>query len=394
MGYSSALRRILLLSTAGALIIATIAYAEPKVKRDAAEDEGARSPSKSADKAKTKSSKAKRTKDGAGAGPFSKSPREKEFAKALGEDYVVKYTDHFFVLTNADAEIVKDFLPRLEKTYEAVHRFLTQLEIPVQYPKEKLPVLFCKDRPEFDNRCVQFTSRAGPAEAAGLYYRAPLNFSIFYDMSQVGFIKDKTEQAARLRKEAAETTDRQAKKAKLREADWYVNRIAVYQQDQNRSVVQHELAHQLLFNLQFHKAEAQNPQWLVEGMATLFEPPPGKLGAGINVINQRRLGEIREVIKKTTVDDLKAFIGNPEGKGGSMLSSGGYARSWSLCYFLMKRRSKELTKFAGLIRKRAARQPVAPEQDLKDFESCFGPVNSAFVRKYTEFIAKLPYRAR
>jgi hypothetical protein len=336
----------------------------------------------------------KRDKSDAATAAYAKSKREKDYAKELGEEYQVKYTDHFYVLTNAEAGVIKDFLPRLERTYDAVDHFLTQLELPVKYPKEKLPVIFCKSREEFDGRCKQFTGHAGPAEAAGLYYRDPLNFSIFYDMSQVSFIKEKTAQAEQLRKEAAATKDRNAKRAKLREADWYVNRIALYQQDQNRSVVQHEVAHQLLFNLRFHKATADNPQWFVEGMATLFEPPPEKLGAGINLINQRRLGEVRDDIKKVTADGLKAFIGNPEGKGGAMLSNEGYARSWSLCYYLMKKKSKELPNYVALIRKRTQRQQITPEQDLKDFESCFGKVNETFSKKYIEFITKLPYRAR
>lgn len=324
---------------------------------------------------------------------FAKSPREKEFAKALGEDYRAKYTDHFFILTNADDTVVKDFIPRLEKTYDAVHRFLKQLELPVKYPKEKLPVLFCKDNDEFNARCKQFTGRPGPAEAAGLYYPDPqLNFSIFFDMSQVGFIKEKTELAARLRKEGAETKDRNTKRAKLREADWHVNRIAIYQQDQNRSVVQHELAHQLLFNLHYHKAGVANPQWFVEGSATLFEPPPGEMGAGINVVNQRRLGDVRDLLKTLKPDELRAFIGDPEGGGWNMLSHEGYARSWSLCYYLMKRKSKELPKYVALIRKRKEHGQIPPEQEIKDFESCFGPINASFVKKYKEFVAKLPYR--
>jgi hypothetical protein len=83
-----------------------------------------------------------------------------------------------------------------------------------------------------------------------------------------------------------------------------------------------------------------------------------------------------------------------EGKGGAMLSNEGYARSWSLCYYLMKKKSKELPKYVALIRKRTQRQQITPEQDLQDFESCFGKVNETFSKKYTEFITKLPYRAR
>lgn len=346
-------------------------------------------PPKSGDKkTKSRSSRSKSSKKKSGDRPFKKGPREKEFADAVGEEYRVKPTDHFIVLTNADEAIVKDFLPRLEKTYDSVHRFVDQVGVKIKYPKEKLPVLFCHDFDEYSARCKQFTGQPAPGEAAGLYWREPLNFSLFYDMSQVSFIKETTAKAEQLKQDAARTPDRNAKQAKLREANWYINRIAIYQQEQNRSVVQHEVAHQLLFNLQFHKADVDNPQWFVEGMATLFEPPPGKTGAGFNVINQSRLGEIRDALVVMKTDDLKNFISRTR---TGMLSSQGYAQSWALCYYLVKRKSKELPKYVELIKKRPVDKVLSAKENLADFEKCFGKVNDMFTKKFTNYITKLPF---
>ncbi len=115
----------------------------------------------------------------------------------------------------------------------------------------------------------------------------------------------------RLADEARAVTDATTRKSKAREAQWYTNRSKVYQEEQNRSVVQHEAAHQLLYNFRVHNLESSwaNPQWLVEGLATLFEVPPGKHGAGAGVINQRRLGDIREPIAGFTAEDWRRFIG-------------------------------------------------------------------------------------
>lgn len=341
-------------------------------------------PKKKSKSSKSKSKKKKKRGDRA----FPKGDREKEFSRKLGEDYRVKYTDHFVVLTDAEEEIVKDFLPRLEKTYDSVHRFVDQVGVKIKYPKEKLPILFCRDFPEYSKRCKQFTGQPAPSEAAGLYWREPLNFSLFYDMSQVDFIKETTAKAEKLRQEAAATKDRNAKKAKLREADWYVNRIAIYQQEQNRSVVQHEVAHQLLFNLKFHTLEGDNPQWFVEGMATLFEPPPGKTGAGFNVINQYRLGEIRDVLRVMETDQLKAFISQQR---SGMLSNQGYAQSWALCYYLIKTKRKQLPQYVELINKRPPGKLMSRKQNLEDFEKCFGKVDNAFNKKFTNYITRLPY---
>lgn len=367
---------------------------------------------KSSEKAggKSKKPKAKSTAE-----EFPRGPREKEFIKKLGEDYKIKRTAHFFILYNTEDEITKDFIPRLEKTYDMVTRFASQMKFKVIYPKEKLPVIFCNNFEEYSKRSQQFAGQPAPSQAAGLYYRHPLNFSLFYDMSQVDFIKETNRKAEQLQAEARGSNDPAVRKAKSREAQWYINQIAQYQQEQNRSVVQHEVAHQLLFNLNVHNHKVDNPQWLVEGMATLFEPPPGKTGAGFNVINQQRLGDIRGTLIKEVAgapaasggrnrpagparqqpvqmkaEDFKSFIANPSPSGG-MLSNEGYAQSWAVCYYLVKRKSKQLPAYLELIRKREVNAVITPEQDLADFEKCFGKVDDTFTKKWANFITTLPY---
>jgi hypothetical protein len=330
--------------------------------------------------------------DDEGEGPtFKKGGRELEFRKKLGADFAIKRTHHFFVLYNGDLEVVKDFIHRLEITYTAVHRFVAQMGIDITYPKQKLPVLFCSDFDEYNARCQQLAGVGAPSDAAGLYWRFPLDFSIFYDMSQVRFIKETEEKARKLQEEARAATDPGVRRDKSREARWYLNRIDIYQQESNRSVVQHELAHQLLFNLGFHKFDADNPQWFVEGMATLFEPPPGKRGAGFNVINQHRLGEIREKVAGMSAEQFKSFIGSPS-PGGGMMSSEGYAQSWAICYYLVKRQRKVLPQYVKLIRSRRRGETILPKQDVEDFEKCFGRIDEMFVKRWSNYIRKLPYR--
>lgn len=325
---------------------------------------------------------------------FPKGPREREFRKLLGEDYRVRHTDHFVVFYSADEVVVKDFLHRIEKTFDSVHRFATKLNIKVRYTDDKLPIVFSKDHQEF--RGVFRGIRGGdpPDAAAGLYLSGKPNVSLFYDMSQNPFMKEWADKVRQLQEEARKATDSDTRKAKVREAQWYSNRSLVYQEEQNRSVVQHEVAHQLLYNFRVHNWDSSwaNPQWLVEGMATLFEVPPGKHGAGINVINQRRLGDIREAFPNFKTENWRQFIGEPSA-GRQMLSNEGYAQSWALTYYLVKRKPRELPKYVEMIKKRKTSRPVSAEQELTDFEKCFGKVDDQFTKAIADFVKKLPYRA-
>ncbi|RIK67460.1 MAG: hypothetical protein DCC65_06425 [Planctomycetota bacterium] len=326
--------------------------------------------------------------------PFPKGRREKEFRKLLGEDFRVRHTDHFVVFYSADEEVVKDFIHRIEKTFDSVHRFSRRLNIKVDYTADKLPIIFCRNHDEFREIFRAIRGGEPPDEAAGLYLSGRANVSLFYDMSQNPFMREWADKARQLRDEARTEIDAGTRKAKVREAQWYTNRSKVYREEQNRSVVQHEVAHQLLYNFRVHNFESSwaNPQWLVEGLATLFEVPPGKHGAGAGVINQRRLGDIRESIAEFTAEDWRRFIGAAS-PGRQMLSNEGYARSWALAYFLVKRKSRELSRYVELIKRRKTSRPVSAERELADFEKCFGNVDDAFAASVAEFVKRLPYRA-
>lgn len=377
-----------LLLLLGLLLVSSVSKARPAPTDAAfAFDDDSSNAKRSKKKKKRKKKKKKKKKNG---GVFPKGPREKEFHEKLGENYKTRYTDHFVVLYYGDEEVVKDFMLRIEQTYKSVHRFVDKLGVRIDYPKEKMIVLFCPNYEEYNSRCKQFVGRGAPKEAAGLYWQDPLNFSIFYDMSQNSVMKDFAAKAQRLRDEARKAQGREQKKAKAKEAQWYDNRAKGYQQKNNRSVVQHEVAHQLLYNFDLHRPGARNPQWFTEGLATLFEPPPGRAGAGFNIINQYRLGEIRDVIKQDTVESLRSFVGGGAEHSG-MLSSENYARSWALAYYLVKRKHKRLAGYVKTVKKRSRGVEMTEAEAIKDFEKAFGKIDEKFVKQWINYIYKLPY---
>ena len=50
---------------------------------------------------------------------------------------------------------IGDFIQRIEKTFDSVHRFAVGMGIKIKYPKEKLPVVFCATFEEFSARSAQ-----------------------------------------------------------------------------------------------------------------------------------------------------------------------------------------------------------------------------------------------
>lgn len=349
---------------------------------------------KKSDTGKKKSSKGKKSKKGSKKkkkkDEFPKGDHEKQFRIGLGEEFSVKYTPHFAILYNADEKLIKSFIHRLEATYKSVYKLCDRVGVKLKKPKEKLVVIYCDDFHSYSGVCKQFTGDPAPEQAAGLYYRHPYNFSLFYDNTKHPQMREFLNEIDALHKTIKDTRDLGQKKAMSRTVQWYRNKIAAYQEKTNREVVQHEVAHQCLFNFGFHTLEARNPIWLAEGMATQFETPPGKSGAGFGALNQERLGMLRAMLSPYP-PNLKMFILNPTG-GEGMLGLDGYATSWGLLNFLLKRHSKEFPGFVQAVLDRSKEESSSYLSDLELFEKHFGPIDEQFQKGWENYIRSLPYK--
>ncbi len=355
---------------------------DPPAKRS--ESKTKKSDSRKKDDKQSKSQRKKRK------GEFPKGDHEKKFREGLGETFSTKYTPHFVVFYNADEKLVRDFIHRLEATFKSVYMLCERTGVKLKKPKEKLVVIYCKDFSDYNDACVLLTGQSVPPGAAGLYYRFPFNFSLFFDFKTSPQMLQYVQQAEQLQREAREAQDRNEKRAKSREARWWHNRITTEQQKTNREVVQHELAHQCLFNFGFHTLEARNPIWLSEGMATQFETPPGKSGAGLGAINQARLGTLRDMIDKQP-PDLKTFILRLEASRSIEVEE--YAISWGLVNYLLKKHKREFPDFVKAVADRSMEDSLTPGGDLELFEKHFGKIDERFQQSWERFIKSMPYRA-
>ena len=377
-------RRFILTIVAGLTFSLGMAFVAAQDQKPEAGDKAEKKEKTSADS--SKASKAKKDKD---LKPFPEGPLEKQYVEKIGPDYKVRRTDHFFVLYNTEEQVLKEFIDRIERTYDSVHRFAVKMGIQITYPQEKLPVIFCETFDQYSQGAHLFGGQAAPAEAAGLYFPSA-NFSIFYNMANSDYIKGKTNEAKAKQNEARTSRDPNAKRSLSKQAQYILNEMENFSERNNKSVVQHEVAHQLLHNFDVHRRNVFNPSWFVEGLATLFEPPPtAGVGAGFNITNQYRLWRLRERIEKDQVMDLAELI-----KTREMLADGdrNYCHAWGLTCYISKYKKKEMQQYVELIKQRKPKTPVTPEQELADFEKCFGRLDEAFKTKWVKFIKELQYR--
>src|SRR5690606_12483049 len=77
--------------------------------------------------------------------------------------------------------------------------------------------------------------------------------------------------------------------------------------------LQHEVAHQVLFNLGLHAPQRNaeslvNPRWFAEGIASLFEPISDGKAANWGQMNKDRLDEFRQLVEYKKLFPVKEFV--------------------------------------------------------------------------------------
>jgi hypothetical protein len=366
--------------------------------------------------------------------------QEAALLELVGSDFQIKRTPHFVVAHNADAAVVNSFVARIEQTYRTIYHFCQLNKIDARRPDKRLEIIFFAKREQYDEyaRSIRFPS----AGTYGVYYE-PTNRSAFFNANtdpemkevqasivaarqtvdqlqkMVAGVRDNRtriviryqngQTATLTRSEAEREIDKSRRQLKSLDAQRasYADRI-------NRTVVQHEVTHQVFFNAGVHVRGARNPKWLVEGLACLFETPPDAKDAssGVFAINQLRLHEFRGVVadedkkaRLTAQDVLDAIddnrfaaprrlVSEPElfGERGDR-GSAHYAMAWGLMHYLQRERPAQLAAYLKDVAQRKPGEAPASAQELALFEKHFGPLNDSFVRRWADYVLKLPVRA-
>lgn len=325
---------------------------------------------------------------------FPSGPAETALTAMFGDAYKIRRTDHFFVLYNTDEAVVKKFVHRVEATYDAVHRFAIKLDVSFSYPDQKLAIIFGDTFEDFEFIHKKLHLRPPGREYAGYYFSGP-NISVFYNGADADWIKARLKKADDIRHEAKNAgTPRERRRLSLW-ADRVENYARNSAQHRNRMIVQHEMAHQLLYNFQVHRRGVRHPKWLIEGLATLFEPPPTSRGAGFNIINQGRLADMRDFLEKNNAIDFKVMLSEPgQLYGNDDQLTRGYAHAWAMAQFVTRQRPEQFKKYIDLLNARQPGSATDAEQELSDFESIFGKVDAPFIKRWKQYIMNLPYRPR
>ncbi|MCP4591004.1 MAG: DUF1570 domain-containing protein [bacterium] len=343
-----------------------------------------------------------------------------ELRALIGPGAQVIRTQRFVVAYDTSVEIVQRLTARVEATYLSIQKYCEFNGIEFRPPGHRLEILLF-DQPANFYRHAK-TLGVDAEGYSGLYF-IQSDRSSFYNvlnhpvLAQVQTELEKLE--AQVRSFSGRKLNRQEKARKrevLQQLQTLRNRRDRLVEKLNRTVVQHEVAHHVLFDCGIHVKGAPAPDWLVEGLACVFETPPSAKGSGMGVTNQMRLADFRAAcgevldaanprqqnLKAADVSiafrsgrfvPLRRFLTQQElsDQADNSNISFRYAQAWSLVFYLQRTHREELAAYMSLLARRQPGQPVTAEEELTQFEAVFGQVDERFERRWAGFILKLRF---
>ncbi|MDC0936501.1 DUF1570 domain-containing protein [Pirellulales bacterium] len=142
----------------------------------------------------------------------------------------------------------------------------------------------------------------------------------------------------------------------------------------NLGTIIHEATHQTAYNVGVHARFAEQPRWLVEGLAMMFEAP-GVWGASATSSRASR----------TNAGRLKDFLATGDRRHADWIAhlaaddqqfrtdpARAYAESWALSFYLCETRPQEYAAYLARVGRRPQFTEYPPLRRMADFQSSFG----------------------
>jgi len=159
----------------------------------------------------------------------------------------------------------------------------------------------------------------------------------------------------------------------------------------NASTIIHEATHQTAYNVGVHHRFADQPRWLVEGLAMMFEARGLWEGRASTTRGERtnrgRLQEFRRHLPNRDSNNLMRLIA--EDRMFESDISTAYAESWTLSFFLCETRPRAYCEYLQHVGSRPSFSAYPPQARIDDFTAYFGKNLEQLSAEMVRFVSDL-----
>jgi hypothetical protein len=160
----------------------------------------------------------------------------------------------------------------------------------------------------------------------------------------------------------------------------------------NAETIIHEATHQTAYNVGVHARFAEQPRWLVEGLAMMFEAPGVWNAASLHTqaerINPYRLNYFRTAAGKRPANWIGQLVASDRPYETAALDA--YAAGWALTFYLCETRPQEYSAYLARVAMRKPFTKYTPAERVADFTRIFGGDFEQLAAQVGQFIETLP----
>ena len=286
--------------------------------------------------------------------PVSSIGLQQSLKKELPPGYEIAASAHYVVMGRKGK--ADDYANLFEEVYRQVNTFFSVRGFDTHFPEMPMVALVFGTQAEFKAYCESQNDQS-MTKMRGYYSPKTNRVAMYEDPNQV------------LKITAGLSDDKLAPQTS--------ESLFASVTGQTADVIIHEGTHQVGFNVGIHSRLGTTPRWIVEGLATVLEPPGirsrGK--AGKDKINKERLSWFHgDYSQRRQPGDLAKVIASDNFFGSQSLDA--YSLAWSISYFLTDNPARA-GKFAKYLKKVADRNPLhvySEKERLSDFQEIFGDI--------------------
>jgi hypothetical protein len=280
--------------------------------------------------------------------PLTHAALAKQLTTELGAGFEVVDTKHYVICTRSHRTYAQWCGALFERLYTSFHNYWRQRGLKLAEPEFPLVALVFAGEKEF----AAFATKDAGADVASAkgYYSIATNRMVLYDLTAADA------------KPIGNTADIDKQMAAV---------------PYNIATVIHEATHQIAFNSGMHTRYADNPLWLVEGMAMYFETPDLSSKTGwktAGAVNDERLGQFRDFITtgRRLPDSLTTLISSDARFNDADQSNDAYAEAWALSFYLIRTRKEAYVRYLNALAAKPRLVIDTPEERLAEFRAAFG----------------------
>ena len=312
------------------------------------------------------------------AGQSQTQPGEAALLADLGDGFSVYRSKHFALVSDVSAALAKRMENRLEEAYRRGEALCRMLRIRPTPPEQPLQIILFDHFEDY----AHYAKRVGlNAEGTGGFYNEAENRGAFFNVFNDELVQEYNDKLDRLE---ASGTQPPVHMRRLRRD------LNVQARDAMEVALRHELAHQVQHNLGILRRGSRKPVWWAEGLACLFEIDSTGARRGL-AVNQARLKRFRQAEGAQALMSLRSLVtaSRPDSAADLDQADVFYAQSWTLCYYLVKRRPAQVARYLEILRERKPGFEPGGDQELADFETAFGQLDARFERAFLRAMARL-----